>query len=141
MTPVLVIGATGSVGSHVVDELLGRGVPVRAFVRDRARASTVLDGRVEPADGDVIDPASIRAALDGVERVFLCTPNHPQQAEHETNVIDGTSGGSTAEGRCGCCQSWPSSCPSGWVRCCPGSNVSPDSLLAFQGPRTMRATC
>lgn len=84
----LVIGATGTVGSHVVDALLGRGLPVRAFVRDRARAATVLDGRAEPVDGDVTDPVSIRAALDGVESVFLCTPNHPQQVEHETNVID-----------------------------------------------------
>ncbi len=92
MTPVLVIGATGCVGAHVVDELLGRGMRVRAFVRDRVRAATVLDGRVEPADGDVGDPASIRAALDGVERVFLCTPNHPQQVEHETNVIDAAAG-------------------------------------------------
>jgi nucleoside-diphosphate-sugar epimerase len=55
MTPTLVIGATGTVGSHVVDELLGRGMPVRAFVRDRARASTVLNVRAEPADGDVTD--------------------------------------------------------------------------------------
>jgi uncharacterized protein YbjT (DUF2867 family) len=92
MTPVLVIGATGRVGAHVVDELLGRGVRVRAFVRDRARASTVLGGRVEPAVGDVGDPTSIRAALVGVERVFLCTPNHPQQVEHETNVIDAAAG-------------------------------------------------
>ena len=92
MMPVLVIGATGCVGSHVVDELLGRGVPVRAFVRDRARAATVLDGRVEPAVGDVGDPVSVRAALVGVERVFLCTPNHPQQVEHETNVIDAAAG-------------------------------------------------
>src|SRR4051794_25960577 len=58
-------------------------------IRPGPRASvTVLAGRVEPAVGDIGDPASIRAALAGVERVFLCTPNHPQQVEHETNVID-----------------------------------------------------
>jgi uncharacterized protein YbjT (DUF2867 family) len=102
MTPILVIGATGTVGSHVVRELLGRGLSVRAFVRDRARAAAVLDAavldaaviddRVELAYGDLVDPASIRTALDGVERAFLCTPNHPRQAERETYVIDAAAG-------------------------------------------------
>jgi uncharacterized protein YbjT (DUF2867 family) len=61
---------------------------VRAFVRDPARAGVVLGDEVEIATGDFADRASIRAALDGTHRVLLCSPNHPQQVEHETNVID-----------------------------------------------------
>lgn len=88
MNPILVTGATGTVGAGVIRELQARGVPVRALVRDRERAAAALGAGVELAAGDFTDPASIRAALDGVERVFLCSPNHPRQVEHETNVID-----------------------------------------------------
>jgi uncharacterized protein YbjT (DUF2867 family) len=88
MNRVLVTGATGVVGANVVRELQRRGIPVRAFVRDPARAGAVLGDEVEIATGDFADRASIRAALDGTHRVLLCSPNHPQQVEHETNVID-----------------------------------------------------
>jgi uncharacterized protein YbjT (DUF2867 family) len=85
---VLVTGATGQVGSSTVGELRRRGVPVRAFVRDAARAKEMLGDGVELATGDFEDPASIGAALAGVGRVVLCTPNHPRQVDHEANVID-----------------------------------------------------
>lgn len=88
MNAFLVTGATGAVGSNVVRELQERGVPVRAFVRDPERAAAVLGDGVELATGDFADLASIRTALDGVQRVFLCSANHPQQLKHETNVID-----------------------------------------------------
>lgn len=84
---VLVTGATGSVGSAVVRELRERGVEVRAFVRDVDRAKAVL-GDIECVAGDYGDPASIRQAISGVDRVFLCGRNDPRQVQHETNVID-----------------------------------------------------
>jgi uncharacterized protein YbjT (DUF2867 family) len=43
---------------------------------------------VELAVGDLEDPASVRAALAGVDRVFLCVPNLPHQLALETTVID-----------------------------------------------------
>lgn len=67
-------------------------MPVRAFVRDLDRAAEALGDGVELAAGDFTDPTSIRTALDGVQRVFLCSPNHPHQVEHETNVIDAAVG-------------------------------------------------
>ena len=88
MTKVLVTGATGNVGSRVVKELAGRGVPVRAFVRDPDRAAAALGPVVELAVGDLADPASIQAALEGVERVFLACGNLPPQVAYETNLID-----------------------------------------------------
>jgi uncharacterized protein YbjT (DUF2867 family) len=88
MTTVLVTGATGNVGSRVVQELAGRGVPVRAFVRDPDRASTILGPDVDLAVGDFADPASIRAGLEGADVVFLACGNLPGQVAHEANVID-----------------------------------------------------
>ena len=88
MNPVLVTGATGTVGAHVVRELRRRQTPVRAFVRDPEKANRLLGPEVELAVGDFGDPAALRAAVDGVERVFLACANHPQQVPWETAVVD-----------------------------------------------------
>ena len=82
---VLVTGATGNVGSAVIRELLARGANVRAFVRDPA--AELPDG-VERAIGDFEDPPSIRAGLEGVERVLLSSADGPRKVAHEVAVID-----------------------------------------------------
>lgn len=84
MATVLVTGATGTVGSGVVRELVARGVGVRAFVRDPARAAAVLGDGVELAVGDLGDPGTVRRALEGVDRMFLNCGNVPGQVELET---------------------------------------------------------
>jgi uncharacterized protein YbjT (DUF2867 family) len=88
MQKILVSGGTGNVGSRVVRELRGRGVPVRAFVRDADRAAGMLGEDVELAVGDFGVPASIRAALEGVDGVFLACSNQPRQVEYENRVTD-----------------------------------------------------
>lgn len=87
MTKVLVTGATGNVGAHVVRELRARGASVRAFVRDAALAEAKL-GAVELAVGDFSDPASLRRALNGVDRVFLTSADGPDKVAQEAAVID-----------------------------------------------------
>ena len=88
MHTILVTGATGNVGSAVAGELGALGVPMRAFVRDPARAAAILGPDIAIAVGDFADPASIRAALEGIEVVFLACGNLPPQVAYETNVID-----------------------------------------------------
>lgn len=73
---VLVTGAGGFVGSHVLPELIGRGHRVVALVRDRAAADRILarlpiasHGAVDVRRGDVTDPASLAAALAGVDAI------------------------------------------------------------------------
>lgn len=39
MSPILITGATGNVGKHLINLLYAKGYPVRALVRDRARAA------------------------------------------------------------------------------------------------------
>lgn len=84
MSTVLVTGATGTVGSKVVQELASRGQAVRAFARDPGPPAA----GVEVAAGDFAKPDTVEVALKGVDRVFLASPNDPRQAEWETNVID-----------------------------------------------------
>ena len=85
---ILITGATGNVGSHVVRELSDKGVRVRALVRDPAKAAGMLGGGIELAGGDFSDAASVRRAMKGVTEVFLACSNQPHQVEYEIGVID-----------------------------------------------------
>jgi uncharacterized protein YbjT (DUF2867 family) len=66
---ILVTGARGNVGSEVVAALVDRGQPVRALVRDPARAQ--FPENVEAVAGDLGRPDTVEPALDGVDGVFL----------------------------------------------------------------------
>jgi uncharacterized protein YbjT (DUF2867 family) len=66
---ILVTGATGTVGRHVVDQLIKRGADVRVLVRDPAKTS-FPDG-VAVAQGDLLDVDSLRSAFAGVSTLFL----------------------------------------------------------------------
>lgn len=71
---VLVTGATGRVGGEVVAQLAAAGVPVRAMSR-RTDAGMRQNGTVEWVAGDLTDPPTLAAALDGIERIFLVFPS------------------------------------------------------------------
>ena len=88
MGTILVTGATGTVGCHVVHGLLAAGETVRALSRDAARAHAVLGDTVDVVIGDLDDPATVAAALDGTDRLFLASPNHPAQLARERAAID-----------------------------------------------------
>src|SRR5689334_14333786 len=66
---VLVVGASGAIGSLVVGGLLERGERVRATSRRPQTLS--LPEEVEVLAADLNDPASLGPALVGVDRVFL----------------------------------------------------------------------
>ena len=66
---VLVTGGTGFIGPHVVHALRARELDVRALVRKPDRATRLTAWGVELAPGDVTDPASLRAAFEGVDTV------------------------------------------------------------------------
>jgi uncharacterized protein YbjT (DUF2867 family) len=69
---VLVIGATGKVGRHVVAGLLHHHTEVRALVRDRQTGT--LPGAVTLLAGDLRRPDSVAAAAEGAEAAFLLWP-------------------------------------------------------------------
>jgi len=77
--PVLVTGATGRVGSAVVDILVDAGVPVRALTR-RSEAAAMLPANVEVVTGDLTVPGSLEAALRGAGAVFLVWTAPPATA-------------------------------------------------------------
>ncbi len=66
---ILVTGATGNVGRHLVEQLLAAGYPVRALTRNAAKAQ--LPSGAEIIEGDLTQPETLAAALEGVTGLHL----------------------------------------------------------------------
>lgn len=67
---ILVYGASGKIGAHVVDEALNRGHRVTAVSRDPARIVAVHENLV-PRQGDLLDPGSIETLIEGCDVVVI----------------------------------------------------------------------
>jgi dihydroflavonol-4-reductase len=70
MKRVLITGAAGFVGSHVVGALLARGVEVVALIR--SGSAVPASASVEVARGDVLDSSAVRAAARGCDGAIHC---------------------------------------------------------------------
>lgn len=66
---ILVTGATGRIGRHLVNELLKRNAKVRVLTRDASKAK--FPAGVEVAEGDLLDLDAMRVAFRGVRTLFL----------------------------------------------------------------------
>lgn len=92
MTTYAVTGATGKLGTLVVDSLLARGVSagdVVALVRDTAKAAGLAERGVQVRTGDYDDPAGLPAALAGVDRLLLVSsPTVGSRVAQHVAVID-----------------------------------------------------
>jgi uncharacterized protein YbjT (DUF2867 family) len=66
---ILVTGATGRIGRHLVDQLVERGASVRVLTRDPGKFE--FPAGVEVAQGDLLDIDASRSALEGVRTLFL----------------------------------------------------------------------
>jgi predicted dehydrogenase/nucleoside-diphosphate-sugar epimerase len=67
---ILVTGATGLIGRHLVRRLLQEGNHVRIFVRRQPAAEFMNNGNVEILFGDLGDPAAVDRAVNGTEIVY-----------------------------------------------------------------------
>jgi dihydroflavonol-4-reductase len=66
----LVTGASGFIGSHLVDLLLAHGYSVRALVRTTSRLEWLQDRQLERVHGDLFDEQALRNAIAGVDYVY-----------------------------------------------------------------------
>lgn len=73
---ILVTGATGHVGSGLVKQLRKRNATVRVLVR---QAGTAFPDGVEIAIGDLLDPVSMRSAMNGVDKLYLLNAVTPDE--------------------------------------------------------------
>lgn len=77
--PILITGAAGgpqgSTGRVVAGLLLKQGFPVRAFVHKiDARSEEIRQQGAEIVEGDLLNPASVQEAMQGVKRAFFTYP-------------------------------------------------------------------
>lgn len=85
---ILVTGATGTAGSHVVRALTARGASVRVLTRDPTKAERLFGPAVEVVPGDFAAPATLAAALAGAEQLLLSCADDPRRVQWETAAID-----------------------------------------------------
>ncbi len=88
---ILVAGGTGFVGTAAVRELARRGQPVAVLSRDASKVGRCFPGlALEARQGDVRDPASLRAAFQGVAAVINCVqfPNSPIENKRKGRTFE-----------------------------------------------------
>ena len=76
---VLIFGATGLLGSHVVNQALDAGYKVRIFARDPARVEQVNNASVTVFSGEASNFAAVEPALKDVDVVISCLGNTKNQ--------------------------------------------------------------
>jgi len=67
---VFITGATGFTGGYLFRELARRGYPVRALVRNKAKAKHLEGENVELVEGDLRDAGFLKKALEGIHTVY-----------------------------------------------------------------------
>lgn len=87
---VLAVGAAGKFAGLVVPELVRRGATVRGLTNDPQHADAIRkNGAAEVAVGDLRDAASLRAALEGIDRVFYIAPVFaPDEVRLGRNLVE-----------------------------------------------------
>lgn len=85
---ILVTGATGNVGSQVVEQLIASGVTPRVAVRSINKAESLKKAGAEPVEMDLARPETVQSALTGVDKVFLVSPFVPNMVELTAILIE-----------------------------------------------------
>ena len=86
---VLVIGATSTIGGHVVDQLMKVSeLDVFAGVRKASKAAPFQASGVSTVQVDLADVKSIRAAVEGIDRIFLLTGYNVDMLNQSKMVVD-----------------------------------------------------
>jgi uncharacterized protein YbjT (DUF2867 family) len=85
---ILVVGATGMLGGTIVRRLLERDEEVRALVRDPAGEKLLKKAGADTASGDLKDPASLRAACEGISTLITTANSVARGGDDNMQTVD-----------------------------------------------------
>jgi uncharacterized protein YbjT (DUF2867 family) len=85
---ILLTGATGKTGAVAARLIAEQGVPARALARNAAKAESLAAAGIELVVGDVSEPASLRTAMQGIDRALLILNNTRDQLAMERQFVD-----------------------------------------------------
>ena len=88
---ILVTGATGDIGAHLVEVLRTRTAPFAVMCRRAEQRHAFTERGVEAVAGDFADPASMDVAFEGFDQVFLLAPQVANQFDLDRAAIDAAS--------------------------------------------------
>lgn len=95
----LVTGGTGLVGSHIILDLIDKGLPVRALKRDKSNLEPIksifdfykksdLFEKIEWVNGDILDIPSLESAMDQIENVYHSAALVSFHKKHHKKMYD-----------------------------------------------------
>jgi nucleoside-diphosphate-sugar epimerase len=94
---VLVTGATGFIGHHLVETLLERGDQVACLVRTTSDTSRLPVEKLELRFGDVTDPATLTTAVEGIDIVYHLAGALEARSLAELNLVNEAGARNVAE--------------------------------------------
>ena len=89
---ILITGGTGFIGSHIVENLLQAGKPLRLLARNPEKVPAEIRERVQIIEGDLLEGGTILSALEGVDTVIHCAAvvsfwKRRWKEMHDVNVL------------------------------------------------------
>src|SRR5215210_5363821 len=85
--PILVLGASGTIGAALTAQLVQAGRPVRAFFDPSTPQRAAFAEAVEVIHGTFDDDDALRAAADGARAMFLLTPPAAAQVRWQRAAV------------------------------------------------------
>ena len=85
---ILVVGATGNLGSHIAKKLLARGDQVRAMTRQLAKVDGLRDRGAKIVRGDLRDPESVEFAVRGAHTVVAAAHSILGRGDESSELVD-----------------------------------------------------
>src|SRR6476620_10908906 len=85
---ILVVGATGMLGSTVTRQLLEQGKDVRVLVRPQSQYQPLVEAGAQPVFGDLKDRASLDAACRGVDTIVTTANSASRGGDDNIQTVD-----------------------------------------------------